>query len=97
MKKLKIALDFDDTYTAHTLLWDAFLQMCEQAGHEVYCVTARYDNEFEAPLVESHLSGKVKEIFYTGRKAKIDFMEHRGVYIDIWIDDNPFSALYDLT
>ena len=42
-KPLKIALDFDDTYTAMPEIWDAFIGACQSAGHAVTIVTARQE------------------------------------------------------
>ena len=44
-KKLTIAIDFDDTYTADTELWGLFLRKAIANGHSVFCVTCRREDE----------------------------------------------------
>lgn len=86
---MKIALDYDGTYSADPELFNIFIRIAQQRGHEVYCVTMRYDS----------LSEKVCDIvpckvFYTGRMAKIPYMKNIGYEFDIWIDDMP-HLLFD--
>lgn len=38
---LRIALDYDNTYTADNVLWDAFIKLSVSLGHSVYIVTMR--------------------------------------------------------
>jgi hypothetical protein len=90
---MNISLDYDNTYTRDPLLWNAFLRMTEDLGHTIYCVTMRYD--FEGHDVRAALDGRVDYIFFTGRKAKKDFMFEQGIAIDVWIDDMPFFVLND--
>lgn len=80
--ELKIALDYDGTYSADPRLWDLFIENAQQLGHIVIIVTMRYPDEdiwHDMPC----------EIFYTSRQAKKRFMENMGHTFDIWIDDNP--------
>ena len=73
---MKIALDYDKTYTADPVLWGAFIATASARGHDVKIVTMRRPDErvLDAPA----------EVVYTSRKAK------SSVYsADIWIDDSP--------
>ncbi len=81
---MRIALDYDKTYTEDPTLWDAFVAMAQARGHEVHIVTMRHDNAQEA------LIGMPVEVIYTGRQAKISV--HRA---DVWIDDSPHWILQD--
>ena len=40
---MNIAIDYDDTYTLDPNTWDVIITTLEKAGHEVYCVTKRYE------------------------------------------------------
>ncbi len=72
---MRIALDYDGTYTRDPELWNNFIEKAKERGHEVVCVTMRYPTEsITVPM----------EVIYTSRKAK---MEHAKA--DIWIDDQP--------
>jgi hypothetical protein len=71
-----IALDYDKTYTADTVLWDGFVKMAQDCGHVVKIVTMRTPKEA--------ITGAPVEVVYTSRKAKATV-----VAADIWIDDSP--------
>lgn len=83
---MKIALDYDGTYTADPWLWETFCRTAIGAGHEVVCVTMRYPTE----PIEVFIP-----VIYTSRQAKVAFMEGRGEKVDIWIDDSPRWLLND--
>lgn len=79
---MKIALDYDKTYTADPVLWNAFVATALARGHDVKIVTMRRPDEcvLDAPT----------EVVYTSRKAK------SSVYsADIWIDDSPHWVYQD--
>ena len=79
------ALDFDGTYTADPELWDQWVRLCRRRGHRVYVVTMRYPSE----AVPDELAELVDRVIYTGRRAKKQLLDSRGILIDIWIDDRP--------
>lgn len=82
-----IALDYDGTYTADPVLWDAFICTATRRGHKVIIATMRFESE---PIVfECEITTKILEIIYTGRIAKIEFLEKVGIRPNIWIDDKP--------
>jgi hypothetical protein len=84
---MRIGLDFDGTYTRDPLLWDRFIDAAKEHGHEVICVTMRYEDE---PLVDFPC-----EVVYTGRKGKVGFMANQGRPIHVWIDDMPHLLMLD--
>lgn len=78
---MRIAIDYDGTYTADPILWSSFITTAQAMGHEVTCVTMRFPHEpIEMPC----------DVFYTSRKAKASAFK-----ADIWIDDSPHWLLYD--
>lgn len=81
-KQLKIALDFDDTYTADSGLWSAFVYSAKSRHHIVKFVTFRYPTETEDIEQSAKMLGI--EIIYTSRQQKRLFWN-----ADIWIDDLP--------
>ncbi len=87
MKKLKIALDYDDCYTTDPVLWDGFIDLCKTRGHSVTIVTMRYPTE--------PIGGLVDTVIYTSRKAKLKYCADRGREFDIWIDDKPHWILFN--
>jgi hypothetical protein len=72
---MKIAIDYDGTYTRDPILWDTFITIATESGHEVVCVTMRHPSE---PIQMSC------PVLYTCRKAKALYYA-----ADIWIDDKP--------
>jgi acid phosphatase class B len=88
-----LSLDFDETYTRDPLLWDNFIKMARHRGHKVYVVTMRYERE--SLQVTDALKDKVDGIFFTGRKAKYDFMIEQGIIVNVWVDDMPWFILTD--
>ena len=86
-----IAIDFDDTLTADAALWSQFIFEAKHLGHQVVCVTARRDtddnNETISSWMQSH--GIDLRVYYSALGSKIDYMQKRGLKVDIWIDDDP--------
>lgn len=75
---MRIALDYDGTYTADPGMWNTFIELARLRGHEIFIVTMRYPTEPVSPLPMDI------EVIYTSRQAKA-----RHAQADIWIDDNP--------
>lgn len=86
---MKIALDYDRTYTLDPAFWEEFANLCDNFGHEVRIVTARH------PTHDS-IDEKVPlfDIVYCNGVAK-RFVCHHVEYWDpdIWIDDKPESII----
>lgn len=90
---MNIALDYDATYTRDPEMWNIFIANAHLSGHIVYCVTMRYSHEGDD--VRAALEDQVNYIFFTGRKAKKEFMYAKDIAIDVWIDDTPWFILND--
>lgn len=91
-KKLLIALDYDETYTEAPSLWQAFIRMAHNEGHQVICATMRYESETGDICGWLHKNVKV---IPTGRKAKMAYLKGLGYEPDIWIDDSPHFLVQD--
>lgn len=74
---MKIALDYDGTFTVDPVFWLAFIHAAQRRNHTVKIVTMRYPFEPIDPVP--------CEVIYTGRKAKRAFWPEAH----IWIDDMP--------
>jgi hypothetical protein len=97
---VRIALDYDNTFTADPKAWTEFIHLMQREGHVVYCVTMRYPPEHpkfggETRDVQRALGHLVDGLFCTGRQAKEKFMLERGIKIDVWVDDTPGWILQD--
>lgn len=92
---MNIAIDYDETYTCDREAWNKVIEIFRERGHNVYIVTMRSLDSWESTEVMHDLDGKVDGIFFTGRKAKKNFMYDLGININVWCDDNPFFVLHD--
>lgn len=85
---MKIALDFDGTYTEDTTLWDVFISRAQERGHVVYIVTFR-SPDMRNPLMDRLYNSLGVPILFTSRTAKRDYALKYGIDFDVWIDDQP--------
>lgn len=84
---MKIAIDYDRTYTADPELWDYFINFARLGFHELAFVTVcpeRADISARANV------WGIKAIFTAGEQ-KQPHCERIGWVPDIWIDDDPVS------
>ena len=92
---MKIALDYDNTYTADPVLWNTFIQAAFQQGHQVFIVTARNEQLDKNETLQQLNDAGVRVIYCDGvAKKHIAVMISQHVpdfKIDIWIDDKPES------
>jgi hypothetical protein len=88
-----LALDYDNTFTMDPDGWGEFCEAMRARGHRIYGVTMRYDHETRG--ISEKYRKSCDRIFFTGRRAKQTFMTERGVFIDVWIDDNPHWIMKD--
>ena len=88
-KKMKIALDYDETYTADPNFWFAFVKLAKLNGHTVTFVTYRYELNEGASLNED-IKKVAKsldiDVVFTNGKQKAGLFN-----ADIWIDDEPVT------
>ena len=89
-----VSLDYDGTYTLDPEFWDDFIATIRTRGHKVYCVTMRYPG-VEGNPVRDALVGRVDEIIFTGRRAKLEYLSYLNINPDIWIDDQPHFIYMD--
>jgi hypothetical protein len=90
---MKIALDYDHTYSSNPKLWDKFIDLARMAGEDIRIVTARDWQHDRTPFLRE-LEGKLP-VVYTAGVAKRWYCQHftDGFVPDIWIDDRPESIL----
>lgn len=83
---MKIALDFDDTYTRAPRFWYGFIEDALDAGYEVRIVTFRKRTMTDPAL--DWLAERIP-IIYTEYHQKRPYCKQIGWEPDIWIDDSP--------
>ena len=83
---MNIALDFDDTYTCDTTLWDGFIYDAIKRGHDIRIVTMRKRSMTDPAL--DWLS-QILPVIFTEYQQKRAFTNRIGWNVDVWIDDSP--------
>ncbi len=81
---MKIALDYDNTYTLDPDGWNIFIETMISRGHEIYIVTHRH---YELDKIPHDI--KIHIIYTNGVAKKLYTWAFHGVEIDVWIDDKP--------
>lgn len=82
---MKIALDFDETFTLDENFWEHFISMSKMSGHEVKFVTYRSDRWENSDILNASEKLGIDVIFTNG-KQKANFYD-----ADVWIDDSPVT------
>ncbi len=81
---MKIALDYDRTYTLDPKFWNGIVHDADMSGHDVRIVTARHK-------VLDNIDHKVPcPVIYCDGVAKKFFCHHVADWNpDVWIDNKP--------
>lgn len=80
---MKIALDYDQTFTNDEGLWISFVKNAKDRGHSVTFVTFRKENgNNQDILADAELLG-IDIVFCNFKQKASQFIA------DIWIDDSP--------
>ena len=93
---MKIALDYDNTYTADPEFWYEFMLDAKERGHDIFIVTYR-DERYDMTDGLQFLIEDDFEVYFTRGVAKKWWMNqfapeyHRDVCV--WIDDKPEAIL----
>lgn len=85
---MKIALDFDSTFTLNPVLWTNFIDDVLMSGGMVHIVTVRHPYWDAHPLLTALMDDNIPVVFTDG-KAKRPYCQNLGIDIDVWIDDRP--------
>lgn len=87
---MKIALDWDDTFTRDPEFWAGVIRSALQKEHEVRIVTFRSSDQI-GDIKETLLSVDLDNLSLvtTGGVQKMEYCESIGWVPDVWIDDSP--------
>jgi hypothetical protein len=90
---VKIALDYDQTYTLDPMFWQTFFRAAQDAGHDIRIITIR-DERFDRTADIAQLEPNIS-VIYTRGVAKRWYCSHftDGFMPDIWIDDKPQTII----
>jgi len=81
---MRIALDFDDTYTRDPTLWNRFIISALARGHDIRIVTFR-----KSTMTDPALDIMPIPVIYTEYQQKRQFTNNMNWIVDVWIDDSP--------
>ncbi len=87
-----ICLDYDGTFTEFPELMNMIIDYCARKDIKCILATMRYEEEKDGGLMDIE---KVIDVYYTGRKAKADYLKEKGIEPSIWIDDKPYWLYKD--
>lgn len=79
---MKIALDYDGTFTEDPELWTRFVHTAVSCGQEVRIVTYR-------PQLPGHALDVPCDVIYTRGNQKRPYCKGVGFDPGVWIDDMP--------
>lgn len=83
---MKIALDFDETFTEDPVLFGNLVRLAKARGHEVRMVTWRKP-EASNDDIELAAAGLGIAVIYCSGVAKM-----KCYAADVWIDDSPYAV-----
>lgn len=89
---MTICFDYDNTFTRNPGMWMRIIKLMRLKDHRVILCTMRHPGEsVEEEMFHHGVDPKVvfDAIYYTGRLAKVPYMESTGEPVDIWIEDSP--------
>jgi hypothetical protein len=84
---MKIAIDYDDTYTLDPEGWELFISLMQSRGHEVVCITKRYRSLLQEVI------DTVSVPVVGASRSKLEAARMSGHKIDVWIDDKPQTII----
>lgn len=91
---MRIALDYDGTYTTDPGLWGRFAIDALRSGHSLVIVSSRRCECTEEDRCEDHIElaeATGCRVVLTSGVAKRFHCESIGLKIDVWVDDLPES------
>ena len=91
---MRIALDFDETFTKDPAFWIAFIRASEMQRHYVAIVTIRDQDHDGINWSSVGMGGPPCPVIWCDGHPKKEFCEALGQKFDVWIDDNPHSIVH---
>ena len=85
---MRIAIDFDGTFTAAPDFWREVIALAKSRGHAVVCVSCRQQTEENFRDIDAAMAPCLVPIYLTGGSPKRWYLEQRGEQVDVWVDDN---------
>ena len=87
---MKIALDYDDTFTVDPKCWRKVIDLLQKYGHEITIATSRFKTLENYREISKYTD---LPILFCDHNAKAESARQHGVNFDVWIDDNPWAIV----
>lgn len=78
-----IAIDWDGTITRDPEWASDAIRSALRRGHRVIIVTGR------SPTEQIHGAPADVPVYYTDGRAKMPWLQFRGIQVDVWIENDP--------
>lgn len=88
--KCIISVDYDGTFSKCPFLFGQLIEEAVFQGHIVLCVSARIDKPESRKEIQNAMPEGVI-VYLTNHNPKKEWIERRGISVDIWIEDNPLA------
>ncbi|WP_172564666.1 hypothetical protein [Vibrio navarrensis] len=89
---MRIALDYDKTFTGDRALFSEFVMISKRRGHDIKFVTARYGERKNDDIERDAMQLGIDIVYTDGRKKK-PLLSDMLWTPDIWVDDDPDSIV----
>ena len=89
-----VAIDYDGTWTADPVAFEAFACLLARRGHTVILVTQRSTGHRE--VREAARCEGITAVVFAAKMSKRKACRAALFEVDIWIDDNPVSVGFEV-
>lgn len=86
---IKVAVDYDDTFTLNPALMSRLTRVLKSAGCEVKIVTWRHSIAEGNNILEMASKHLEIDVIYCGGQPKQAICKYLGWEPDVWVDDKP--------
>lgn len=83
-----ISVDYDGTFSRKPRILRSFIEDALLDGCTVLCISARVDRLESRKEIQNAMPDGVM-VYLTNHNPKKEWIERRGIKVDIWIEDNP--------
>lgn len=86
-----IIIDYDETYTADPVLWDAFISCAKVRMHDIVCCTMRLDDGYNSDVESDMGQHNIPIVYSAAHKDKWEAVQKAGYIPEnaVWLDDRP--------
>jgi hypothetical protein len=87
---MKIALDYDGTFTTDPKCWRKVIDLLQKYGHEITIATSRFKTLGNYNEISKSTG---LPVLFCDHNAKAESAKKHGISFDVWIDDDPWAIV----